>query len=412
MAEERPTNKLDGESYGSRPTEHNDQWGNKAPVDPVTQQYVKKGETSAEPSGNINELRQEFEAKKKKVETIKLHSGIKLKKQNFLGAFGTNDKEAEYQAHKAEPYADYDYLNDQGIFTLRNFKQHREEEIRKRKQWLTPDEEEIMYDPELLEKVEKTLRESSMCCRIDFNYIEDVLQTELKNQFYWYKAHTGGCPSPTGRAEASHKMFGTEIGGSSGSRFDSNREWGRSFEKYGSLLSNDLIDRFGGDGTDAATGYGDSLIEFKPSIRRRTTYTLGDSLGSNCLPQLLGGRFDFFTAAHTWGDADADRLRNAQTTRQVSKALGADTYIELQYHGHVTAQDIGNITADWNRWGEPQGKRILEMCKALGIKCYSYKARYNADKTGLIRSVAEITLNDDGTLSLSNMQEREYKRKF
>lgn len=380
-----PEERKDDKPIGERPTEHDDQWGNKAPVDPVTQRYVKKGEGT----GGIDEARKEFEPEGlKKIETVKLNSGIVFKKQNFLNAFGKNDKEALYQAHKDERYADYDYLNDQGIFTLRNFKNHREKGVKGLN--LSYSQKEIMDNPELVRHIEDIIRESSIVSRVPFDKIVNVLENGLLNQFA--TKSTRGAFAPSWRARTSRALFGTEIG--TASEFDRHMEYGSTFEKYGSLQAPDLLDRVFGETRDGAGWYGRCFVELKNSVKRRTTYTIGDSLDSDAFPQLINGRFDFGTdtTGYSRSSVDEYKIAKAKNITELMRAFGEGSYIELQFHGEIKPSDFESLTIPSDLWSKPRGIEIAKLCVKHGIKMYSAKDYNDGTRR---TSLAEVSLVKD-----------------
>ena len=383
--------------YEPRPTTHKNNGDEDQPVDVKTQRFSKKPDT-------VDSVREKIPPTVPSLGNLRINDKAAFKPA-FLNAFKMGkDKEAEYQAHKGERYADYDYLSDQGTVTLRNFKQNREEKIESGAfKPLTRSQREIMRSPECVEHIENIIRQSSLCCRCGFEYLENVLTDQLKNQFqFGDEWHTGGSSNKAARARQSSFSFGTEIGDDPAVFFE-HHEYGETFEKYGSLLGNDKLKRFSGDQTDRAIQYGDSLIEMKPGMKRRTTYCLGDSLSSDALPQLINGRFDPYTrawASNEW--SDPYYVMNATNAKELSRCLGVDTYIELQFHGKVTADDIDNITASASNWNTERGKKVAKLCKEKGIRMFSVKRNR---LSGADATIMEVDVDDYGNVIFKEYEE-------
>jgi len=380
----------------TRPTTHENNGGEQQPVDVETQQFTTKGGTSKE------EVSSAVPDNPLPTKAISLNVNGKLIKGEIAGIFGKKDElEEAWEQGQANRYNDEDNLNPKGLFTLRNFKENRKKKLPASRAKYSEGQMEIMRDPKCVEHIEDIIRGSCVCSRTKFQYLENILKDSFKNQFQFEEDyHTGGSPSKKARAEQSMKMFGTNIGDDP-YEFQRHHDYGSTFEKYGSLLSDDKYARLVGEGTDGAEQYGRTMIEFKPSIKRRTTYCLGDSLGSDyVLPQLINGRFDCATKAiGASRNVSRTKALNAKNIDELRPALGLyDHYIELQMHGKVTADDIDNITARSESWRTPEGKRVAKLAKEKGIKIFSVDPWKE--------TISEVGIDDNGNLTFFNVEHR------
>lgn len=270
-------------------------------------------------------------------------------------------------------YDDYDNLVGDFTFTLVNFKKNREKRAKDGRFGFgidpySPVAKTINDNPEVRTHIEDILRDNSAyCTNCDHAYVLDIIENGLKNQFAFIDDdHTGGSTSKSGRARWSKKMFGTDIGDDP-EEFYSHHDYGETYEKYGCLLQKDPLERL----DNSAHSYGDSIIEFKPEIRKRTTYTFGDSLGTTCAPQLIGGKLDNGVFCDSYiNHPSRDDIMKWKTPADITKGYDL-SYIEAQYHGKVDGSDIDNITMRMRHWSSDEGKLVLQACKKYGIKAYT-----------------------------------------
>lgn len=285
-------------------------------------------------------------------------------------------------------YDEYDNLIGDFTFTLTNFKKNREERSKTGLRFgdiSSFHKDAILIDTneEVRTHIEDILRDNSAyCTNCNSEYVLDVITNGLKNQFAFIDCeHTGGSSSKSTRARASNRMFGTPVGDDDGHDFSSHHDYGEKFEKYGCILEKNPLARI----ENSAHGYGDTIIEFKPDIRKRTTYTFGDSLGGNCAPQLVGGKLDHGVFAdYTPNIVTEEKVMSWKTPGDIRRGLGV-CYIEAQYHGNVGGSDISNITMMRRKWGTEEGKKIYEACKQYGITPYtSYLDESGKKKLGRV----------------------------
>ncbi|WNM68298.1 capsid maturation protease and ADP-ribosyltransferase [Mycobacterium phage Tierra] len=125
----------------------------------------------------------------------------------------------------------------------------------------------------------------------------------------------------------------------------------------------------GVDDGGAITGYGKQAVYLKPTVRERTTVTLGDSMDQQryVFPGGSGGPDDGLFAANAvrylpgelTGDRDADAT---QVVAAIRRYLGDGDYLEAQIHGGVTVSDIEHVVFD-----EAPSPEETQKLDALGI---------------------------------------------
>lgn len=172
---------------------------------------------------------------------------------------------------------------------------------------------------------------------------------------------TKGAWLPEDRKDQSDVMF--HHGG-----IDKNRKPlnGDDFEKYGCLAPKDMTIP-----TDAEE-YGDCIVRLKKDrMNGRTTYTYGDSLdndypaGDITKPSLAGfgdGYYNGILGAES-------KIDNAKNVNDLSRG---NSYVELQFHGTVTADDIDSVTYTDK---DDLSRNVFEKLKKRGIKVYIDKGK-------------------------------------
>lgn len=158
------------------------------------------------------------------------------------------------------------------------------------------------------------------------------------------------------------------------------------FEKYGYLASKNPKDDF--KYNEQFTGcYGNTVVRFKKkNLLPRTTFTVGDSLYNFEQGWVTASPVvDPSIASIKQGDVNktiygmnvcenADQLKNTISIQGASR----QKYIELQYHGKVTIDDVESVTINANSQNpddyidiySEEMQEIIEMLKAKGIKVY------------------------------------------
>jgi len=207
------------------------------------------------------------------------------------------------------------------------------------------------------EELGKYAKRASIRTRVPNNNNDEVLakiieEDEFKNQFQI--GSSSGTYDPMFRKKASNKMFGSDVD----NMLDS------EFEKYGYIDA----DPFELDIKESrAAQYGDTIIEFKDSIRSRTTFTVNDSLEPAVQDIMVPSLIDDVKYPWEWqaGDNLADIAGDSITTRELLDKTRGD-YIEAQLHGRITAKDIKSVVMEFT--GEPEQNILIAKLKAKGIK--------------------------------------------
>lgn len=191
----------------------------------------------------------------------------------------------------------------------------------------------------------------------DAKYLENILDEHLKCQ--QETKSSGGMLNVNTRTNFSELTFGTPKGTKA-----------KDFEKYGFLTDKDLSKR------EQADWYGGTTIRLKKD-KINATFTMGDSLDDSDVltPSLVTDPKINSLASDErmkWQDNATLKAFSAAAKTSVTKACKAlcDTcYIELQYHGEVTADCIDSIV--FSSWQEAKkAKAAIKKALALNIPCY------------------------------------------
>ena len=163
----------------------------------------------------------------------------------------------------------------------------------------------------------------------------------FKNQFE--TGASSGSFAPDKRKRAAQNMFGADVDNMDAS----------DFEKYGFLASKDVEEVFD---SEVADWYGDILIKFKKDdLFDRTTMTVGDSLQGarfgkvvaspvskptpSCIPDVYGDEIEDISEALVKANK-----RDVKHAEDLAYSVDAENgYIELQFHGELTADNIETI---------------------------------------------------------------------
>ena len=190
---------------------------------------------------------------------------------------------------------------------------------------------------ETVEKALKTLIDNGdFCMRVNKNSLENIIEDKrFKTQIE--TGISGGTYNPDLRKKATEILFGA----------DSSKIPNNAYEKYGFLTEKDKSITFlNGD----ADNYGNIIVQFKKeNLFNRTTYTIGDSLnnisnkslifaGKVSEPSVCAVPLDKFT--NTIIQASKDFNNNSINTISKFCEKSMVDYIELQYHGELTFNDI------------------------------------------------------------------------
>lgn len=180
------------------------------------------------------------------------------------------------------------------------------------------------YKKQVTSWLEKGLKDAPLKIRADIRAAEQILKDgRFKSQFE--SGSSGGMFNPQRRAEFEEKLFG----------IDQSEMKDRPIYGYA----------FGGRSRGSVNHYGDVVFILKDSVRRRTTFTVRDSLDEN--------------GAGRWACTTPSPLNNPDyrsVTPQVVEQVIRDKtglsgkgpsevrgYTELQYHGGVSISDVKEV---------------------------------------------------------------------
>ena len=208
---------------------------------------------------------------------------------------------------------------------------------------------------------------NDFCMRLNKNVLPLIAQSKFMNQFEIGSAPLGLTFNQ--RRVVAKKMF----------TIPEDAE-GSEYEKYGFLGSKNPKDNFKDD--ESFTGdYGDSIVRFKKrNLMHRTTFTIGDSL-FNCMHDdvrsspVINPQIASIQRGHVNEviyDLNVVENANAEKSYLDIQVLTRQKYIELQYHGNLTIDDVESVTfnAKNTNPNNPEVRKIIAMLKERGIKCY------------------------------------------
>ena len=180
--------------------------------------------------------------------------------------------------------------------------------------------------------------------------------------------YSSGVPNTNARMIASKNLFGHNL----------DKESFISSEKYGYLSSKDFlkdIEFF--SKIHGTSQYGGIIIKFnREKIKERATYTLDDSLLAGATKAVVSGDFnknlslgiDKYNLKKYYGVLKNLSESNdaISLTKAIKKENGFFRYIELQYHGDITLDDVNEIcfTKDLPK------EDIIKILKDKNIKLF------------------------------------------
>lgn len=215
----------------------------------------------------------------------------------------------------------------------------------------------------LQSQLTKIIAANDLAMRVDSEIIEPILDSHFKNQM---ETHTSnGANMPDIRAKLSADYFGHSYNSVSKATPD-------VFEKYGYLAPRDKVAAM----SARADWYGDVVVRFnRDAVMDRTTFKTDDTLntwanGSNAHAGSLK------TASISGiNDLNSDTIRRVKAAESLItnpdkwvSAVNMGSYFELQYHGHLSFDDVESVT-----FGDtlPNNfNRILGKLKKKGVKVY------------------------------------------
>ena len=224
--------------------------------------------------------------------------------------------------------------------TLEKFNEHS-------KKWKSEVIDKMLTEDEqnLIRKKIKNIEENSaFLMRYKSQYFEKLVETD-KFMNLFETGISGGVPNIEARMKVSKNLFGHNL----------EKETFIFSEKYGYLSSKDFLEdieffskRYG------TSQYGDIIISFnKNKIKDRITYTLDDSLLAGATKAVVSGDFKdnlslgidkynlkkYYEVLKDFSESD-DVI---SLTKEIKKENGFFRYIELQYHGDITLDDVNEI---------------------------------------------------------------------
>ena len=224
--------------------------------------------------------------------------------------------------------------------TLEKFNEHS-------KKWKSEVIDKILTEEEqnLIRKKIKNIEENSA---FFMRYKSEDLESLTKTNKFMNLFETGtssGVPNTNARMIASRNLFGHNL----------DKESFVSSEKYGYLSSKDFLKDIEFFSKRHGTSqYGDIIISFnKDKIKDRITYTLDDSLLAGATKAVVSGDFkdnlslgiDKYNLKKYY-EILKDLSENNDAislTKEIKKENGFFRYIELQYHGDITLDDVNEI---------------------------------------------------------------------
>lgn len=375
------------EDIKARPTTHTNNGGEEQPVDLETQrfgsQYKSKEEVEKLEGRSLTDTEYE-ELKKKYPHTSKPEETSVTPKMDLKSLMDKSTKDGilKFLAQKqTKKYA----------ISLQNFESTRDGLI-KRYRKIISDEKIRKWN----ETFNRLMENSDFCMRVDVDGLLGILKdNKFKNQIE-LKIEKGvtishGYRNPAYRAEFSQEKFGTLLGTSP---YDNLKPFSDA-EKYGFIAPKDMTQKVKNAGGEIQ--YGDCVFTFKNDIKHRTTYTIGDSLSGDRCPKYVGEGFDEFVMKN---ESDVkmklndltglDQMRNIFDLRERLLSRATLNYVEAQYHGEVTLDDVSSLSIPPSYLTNGTLTNILKKMKEKG---YNFKI-YSTDKSD--DTVKELSFDERG----------------
>ena len=188
-------------------------------------------------------------------------------------------------------------------------------------------------------------------------YLDNVIVEGFKNQF---ETHTSqGSLDFAERRHATEQLFGSDV----------RHMRPADFERYGYLVSRDVS-------AYNASGYGDTTVRFKRDrVINRLIYTTDDSLYPASIEEAIAGKVSTNSIAGIWMNGMSaselvrrvrDREGDVGDVREWLRGVTHGSYLELQYHGALTIDDVESINFKRN----PPSQELLRKLRAKGVKVY------------------------------------------
>lgn len=197
--------------------------------------------------------------------------------------------------------------------------------------------------------------------------LETVLNTKFKNTFETGSSGgycggsrtTGKIPVSHKRLSCAHKLFAI------GDNLRADQLPRAEYEKYGSLLNKDKLISHRDNG---ARQYGNVEVRFKKD-KVNPTWTAGDSLGEQFQPSLTSDpksvSFDHIFKRRSPDEFTTFDPKDLRTFKQ-NHISG---YLELQYHGELTAECVESLTFPYDLTASKY-LDVAKKWKAIGVRVF------------------------------------------
>lgn len=197
----------------------------------------------------------------------------------------------------------------------------------------------------LLSMIESTVKSSRVAMRVPPSIVEKILDEGIKNQHQ--TGSSQGLFNPKSRKEAEFNMFGLLD--------DTPAE---DYPVYGYLEQCDPELK-----NYSVVGYGDARITFKDSIKKRTTFTVGDSLFQARDRSVMPAPIEEPHLLTIDGNAEILLHVVKGKTPRITNPSNAVGYFEAQIHGKVTVDDIARIDFGTYAYVDDEVKQRLKAMK-------------------------------------------------
>lgn len=238
------------------------------------------------------------------------------------------------------------------------------------------------HQKEISERTKHLFENSDFGMDIEGELIEKVISGGFKNTFevgggngyVGSRKKTGLIEPHHSRLKMSHWAFQSKASGlkSDGYKDYNGPQLARSeYEKYGHLLDKDLADSY----MNNLTHYGGTQVRFKKE-NVKCTFTMDDSLCKDYQPSLTSNPSHTSFDDTSWKKLDSALPSLTDEKPSVRRTQGnlRSSYIELQFHGKVTIDDVESIVVR-NKPGIIENrceikKETADKLVAKGIKVF------------------------------------------
>lgn len=289
----------------------------------------------------------------------------------------------------------------ENIISLKNFKSVRDKYIK-----ATLEYHVASFSPEEIKEIKNVLdpiiKNGMLGCNFWFNNVLDFLDSdEIKNQFGATKEGQYGKgsgytdivdDSEHGRAKMSNYTFGSE--GVYHSGLSQHEEYVNrcKLEKYGCIMDNDP---YLATTNRIASGYGDAFFIMNDDVKKRTTFTIGDSLaygysrpgnprGMSGIPSFFEEGINDAIISSFFDRNTLNEMKKIKNIHELTQAFNNIargcyvSYIEAQMHGQLKiSRDVYAVCASPSNWNSSKGLEALTRFQELGIKTFTRRPMNN-----------------------------------